>query len=953
MKHRYWLALVLLMAWAPLQAEEIQVPGIGQDVTVHIDAHGIPTIIGETEVDVTFVQGYLHAQDRFFQMDFLRRVASGTLAELLGSAVLENDITLRTLGLRRAAWQSYVRLSQTELDWLQAYSNGVNHFLDTQTLPIEYGALELNLADRWSPVDSLVIGKLLAFQLSFDQSLSAITNTIRFQTYQGVGEAVGFDGAALFLQDLNQTFPIDGRVSIPDWYERIGLIDLSAGASSETQGKESTTEAGKRRQAPAAVVNPSFDPITIDLATRYRDALSELPFLAEGYEVGSNWWAVSGEHTESGYPLFANDPHLSLDMAPIFMNENLVIRDEDLAVSGVMFAGAPVNAQACNQHMCWGSTVNRLDVTDVFLEDLRFNNFGLPTHTIYKGQPERILYGFQSYFVNQIGDGEFDHVVRAPVGYDAGGITFIVPRRNFGPIVQLLGDNGLSVQYTGWGPTFELAAFRSWSRAQSLEDFEVGLRDFAFGSQNFLYADVEGNIAYFIGGEMPLRADLQDNTIDGGIPPWFIRTGNGTLNHEWLLTDDPQPGQATPYQVIPRDEMPQVVNPPWGYLVNANNDPVGTSRDGNPLSQLRPGGDGIYYLNTNYSDLRMARADRVLEALVERGNVTVDDMKALQADNVLIDAAFLLPFVAQATVNALDDDAWPELLELFADDDRMATAVGLMSAWDGRSPTGLAGGFDPGGDPTGNSEPTEADIVNSVATTIYSVWRGQIIRNTIDATLQGVGLGGELPGQKTAWRALVAALAQFEDNQGVGASGLNFFNVEAPTPEDARDYMLLNALKSALDLLASDAFAPAFGNSTDLFDYRWGLLHRAQMNHPLGGPFSAPVAGGFTPVGEGLPGIPRAGGFNVVDASSHSSRANSVNGFTFSAGAARRNVTTLTPQGPVGEEVIPGGRSGFFMSPFYTNQLRLWLVNDYLPLNIGEDAAIEASANIKVFAPQQ
>lgn len=954
MKYRVWLAAVLLTAWLPVQAEVIEVPGIGSDVTVHIDAHGIPTIIGEREVDVTFVQGYLHAKDRFFQMDFLRRVASGTLAELLGPSVLSNDITLRTLGLRRAAWQSYVRLSPTELAWVQAYANGVNHFLDTQALPVEYGALELNLADRWSPVDSLVIGKLLAFQLSFDQSLSAISNTIRFQTYQGVGQAAGFDGAALFLQDLNQTFPIDGRVSIPDWYERIGLIDLSARPAAEVQSTEGSVGSGKAASAPLAAptISPNFDAVTVDLATRYRDALSELPFLAEGFEVGSNWWAVAGEHTESGFPLFANDPHLSLDMAPIFMNENLVIRDEGLAVSGVMFAGAPVNAQACNQHICWGSTVNRLDVTDVFLEDLRFNNFGLPTHTVYKGQPERILYGFQSYFVNQIGDGEFDNVVRAPVGYDQGAITFIVPRRNFGPIVELLGDNGLSVQYTGWGPTFELAAFRAWSRAQNLEDFQLGLRDFAFGSQNFLYADVEGNIAYFIGGEMPLRADLQENTVDGGIPPWFIRTGNGTLNHEWLLTDDPQPGQATPYQVIPREEMPQVVNPPWGYLANANNDPVGTSRDGNPLSQLRPGGEGIYYLNTNYSDLRMARADRVLEGLVQRGNVTVDDMKALQADNFMIDAQFLLPFLAQATFNAIDEDAWPALTELFIENERMADAMALMLAWEGSSPTGLAGGFDPGGDPSGNSEPSGADIVNSVATTIYSVWRGQIIRNTIDATLQSVGLGGELPGQKTAWRALVAALATFDENQGFGASGLNFFNVDAPTREDARDFIMLSALKDALDLLASDAFAPAFGNSTDLMDYRWGMLHRAQMNHPLGGPFSAPVAGGFTPVAEGLPGIPRAGGFNVLDASSHNARANSVNGFTFSAGAARRNVTTLTPQGPVGEEIIPGGRSGFFLSPFYTNQLRLWLVNDYLPLNIGEDAAIEASADMKVFTPR-
>ncbi len=947
---RYSILAAGLLAASALSAQTVEVPRLQADVNVFTDANGIPTIVGETETDVTFVQGYLHAGDRFFQMDFLRRVASGSLAELVGTPALASDVQLRTLGLRRAAWATFAGLDAAESAWLKAYADGVNHWLASNPLPPEYGALELTAAERWTPVDSLVIGKLLAFQLSFDQSLSAIGNTVRIGTYQAVGEAAGFDGTALFLQDLNPTIPVDNRLTVPDFFERIGIIVPEAQAGESKDGATAELE-GQGLDTPM----DRIDPALVELGRRYLERVENLPFLGQNLDLGSNWWAVSGEHTETGYPLFANDPHLGLTIPPIFMNENVVIRDEDMAVSGVVFPGAPVNAQGCTSFLCWGSTVNRMDVTDVFQDPILVNNFGLPTHTIHKGVPERILYVFQSYLANTPGNGEFDDVNRVNVGFDAGGITFIVPRRNNGPILELMGDSALTVQYTGWGPTFELSAFRSWARAGSLEDFELGLRDFAVGAQNFLYADVEGNIAYYAGGEMPLRADLQNElTADGGRPPWFIRDGSGALNHEWLIDPEPQPGQATPYALIPREEMPQVVNPPWGYLANANNDPVGTSVDGNPLNQLRPGGNGLYYLNTSYADLRMGRIDRELQDLVARGNVTIDDMKTLQANNQLLDAELLLPFLLQAFENATAEDAAPVLAQI-AGDERVQEAMGRLAAWDFSTPTGLAGGFDPGGDPSGNGMPSQEDIANSVATTIYSVWRGEVIANTIDATLSAVGLADQLPSSQLAWRALVNQLRLFPLTQGVAASGLSYFNVPNAelAPADARDAVLLASLQGALDRLAGEPFANAFELSENQEDYRWGKLHRVVFDHPLNSaPFNVPGAGGFDDVGENLPGVARSGGFEAVDASSHSARARSENAFTFGSGAARRNVAVVTPDGPQAEEIIPGGRSGIFLSPFYANQLRLWLVNDYLPLSIGEEQAGQGAIQVTTFTRQ-
>ena len=946
------LAASLLAASAA--AQTIEVPRLQNDVTVFTDANGIPTIVGDTETDVSFVQGYLHARDRFFQMDFLRRVASGTLGELVGAPALGNDIQIRTLGLRRAAWASYAALDAAELGWLKAYADGVNHFLQNNPLPPEYGALELSVVDAWTPVDSLAIGKLLAFQLSFDQSLSAIENTVRLGTYQAVGNAVGFNGTALFLQDFNLTIPVDGRVSIPDFFDRVGIIAAAGAGSAKSADPDLARLQALGAADPSKLASVAqIDAELVEIGRRFLERVDGLPFLGRNMDLGSNWWAVSGAHTATGYPLFANDPHLGLSIPPIFMNENLVIRDQDIAVSGVVFPGTPVTAQACTDFLCWGSTVNRLDVTDVFQDPILVNNFGLPTHTIHRGVAEPIRYVFQSFFLNRPGNGSFNDVVRANVGFDAGAITFIVPRRNNGPILQLMGNTALSVQYTGWGPTFELSAFRSWARARSLEEFELGLRDFAFGSQNFLYADIEGNIAYFIGGEMPLRADLQNQrTADGGRPPWFIRDGSGALNHEWLIDPNPQPGQATRYQLIPRAEMPQVVNPPWGYIANANNDPVGTSLDGNPWSQLRPGGNGIYYLNTNYSDLRMGRIDRELQDLVARGAVTLDDMKALQANNHLLDAELLLPFLLQAFENAMASGAAAPLAAIAADP-RVQEAMDRLAAWDFSTPTGLPGGFDPGGDPSGSSVPTTEQIAHSIAATIYSVWRGEVIANTIDATLTAVGLGDQRPGSKLAWRALVNQLRLFPLTQGVSASGLRFFNVPgAPglAPADARDTVLLASLQGALERLAGAPFATAFNFSEDQNDYRWGKLHRVVFDHPLNSaPFNIPSAGGFSNVASGLAGVARAGGFEAVDASSHNSRARAENAFTFGAGAARRNVAVLTPDGPQAEEIIPGGRSGIFLSPFYANQLRLWLVNDYLPLTIGEDQAEQSAIQLTTF----
>ncbi len=940
--HASLLGGLLLCAATHSSAQAVNVPGLSDEVTVYTDANGIPTIVGETETDVVFVKGYLHARDRFFQMDFLRRVPSGTLSEIVGSSALANDIELRTLGLRRGAFASWVQLSADEKGWLKAYADGVNHYLANNPLPPEYQGLEITQAEPWSPVDSLVIGKLLAFQLSFDLEIG---DTLTLGAYQAAGAAAGFNGTALFTEDLFRSAPSDDRVSIPSFFSDIGVIEVPA----EGSASPSAAAPGSAKSSPALDI-AQVDEGLMNQLQSIKARLQNVPVIGKTMNRidnrgASNWWVVSGEHTASGFPIMSNDPHLGLDMPSVFVNDNLVIRDEDVVVSGISFPGTPVNALACNLDICWGATTNSLDVTDAFEEEFLVNNFGLPTHTLFNGVPEPVIPVFQSYFVNNVGDGIPDNIGRANVPYDGGGITFLVPRRNNGPVLSIDGTSGISVQYTGWGATSELASFRAWTRASNLEEFQAGLQSFSFGSQNWAYADVEGNIAYFTSAESPLRADLQNDLApDGGRPPWFIRSGTGELNHEWLPVTDPQPNQATPYQILPANEMPNIINPESGYIANANNDPVGVTLDNNPLNQLRPGGNGLYYLAPSYGSLRMGRIDRELNDLIARGDITVADMEALQANNQMLDAELMMPFILAAFDNASSDDAWPALGQLAADLDVQEAALRFVD-WDFSTPTGIQQGFDPGDNPNDLPMPTQQEIDHSIAATIYSVWRGQFIQNTIDATLSAVGLGSARPGSTASVRALLNLLETFPDQQGVGASGLSFFNVpDAPDAASARDFIILNSLRGTLDLLASDDFAAAFDNSTDQNDYRWGRLHRITLNHPLDvDPFNVPNGGGFTDLAEGLPGVARGGGYEVVDASGHSTRADGVNEFRFGSGAARRTIAEMTPSGPDAQEVVPGGRSGVFLSPFYTNQLRLWLVNDSLPLNFGESDS-QASA---------
>src|SRR6266571_272051 len=248
--------------------------GLREPAKVTVDDEGISHVRASNEHDLYFMQGWVHARDRLFQMDYNRRLASGTLAEVLGTAALTSDVQLRTLGLRRAAQSS---------------------------LPPEYGALALRQIAPWTPVDSIVIAKLIAFSLAFELD---IARTVAFQSYVA---ARGLDaGVKLFSQDLWRSAGFEPDSTVPD-----AVIARARGdkRNDEQRGMERAHEAMPDEHA-------------LELMQEYLERVRDIPvfrgILDREARGSSNLWAVSGSLTRDGRPLIANDPHLALGTPSTF-----------------------------------------------------------------------------------------------------------------------------------------------------------------------------------------------------------------------------------------------------------------------------------------------------------------------------------------------------------------------------------------------------------------------------------------------------------------------------------------------------------------------------------------------------------------------------------------------------------------------------------------------------------
>lgn len=504
----------------PVLEGTVTVNGLSAPVTITRDENGVPHIKGQTTQDVYFAQGYAHAQDRMFNMDLSRRTGYGRLCEVFGQMAVSQDQYYLTLGLDRAAALSLAAYPAETIALLDGYTAGINAYIDEKSSdgkwPTEFKLLGYQ-PERWSTVDTLLLGKLMAHDMA--GHWKAQVSRMYLLAEYGLEEAL-------------ELFP-----SVPE-------------------------------QAPTHITDA-------DLALSLLSA--DIPVVNESN--GSNNWVVSGQKTESGMPLLANDPHLSIATPSIWYVNHLI--SPDMEVSGTTFAGVPGIILGQNQYGAWGVTNTGPDVQDVYIEKIHPDN---PYRYLY--QDEWLEMEVFSYTMKVKGGDEILYEVRQTM---------------HGPIISDLADNvgveqdtAFALRWTALDATLELEALIGYNRAKNWTEFEKCLEGFHAPAMNFVYANLDGTIAYKPNGLIPIRAGNNDALLP--MEGW-------TGENEWI-------------GYIPFDELPKVVNPVDGFVATANYKIVGD--------------DYPYHLSNNWA--QPYRQMRIVEVLSSKDTFTAEDMRLLQDD---------------------------------------------------------------------------------------------------------------------------------------------------------------------------------------------------------------------------------------------------------------------------------------------------------------------------------
>lgn len=558
---------------------EVHVAALHGDVTVKRDAKGIPQIYADDPEDLFFAQGFVHAQDRFYEMDFRRHVTSGRLAELVGDAALDTDKYVRTLGWRRVAQKELALLDNETLSLLKSYARGVNAYIDKKSsseLSLEYAVLSLTgpsyQPEPWTPVDSLAWIKAMAWDLrsNMSEEISRVVSTEKLPVNQ--------------VEQLYPGYPDDHATIVGD------EGNLSGGAFSQK------VEPSLARTAVASLKK----------AQKGADALPDL--LGTGDGIGSNSWVVDGDRSETGKPILANDPHLAPSMPGIWYQVGLHCRTVSAEcpydVAGFSFSGLPGVVVGHNAKIAWGVTTMYADVADLYLEKVtgdtyEYDGKQLPVKTreetfkVAGGETETITVRSTRHgpILSDLDDEEIDGVVDGA-------------ERTVGA-----GTYEVALRWTALTPEPTIKAVFALDRAQNWEEFRAAAKLFTVPAQNLVYADVEGNIGYQSPGTIPIRGK-----------------GDG----RW-----PVPGWDRDYAwkgAIPFEQLPSVHNPDEGFIVTANNKVIG---DQYPLVLGADTAAG--YRSERIRDLLTAPAKG------DKAKLSVADMSRIQLDTYSANAAQLVP----------------------------------------------------------------------------------------------------------------------------------------------------------------------------------------------------------------------------------------------------------------------------------------------------------------------
>lgn len=645
----YW-SISTVRASFPQTTGSVQLAGLGGKVEVKRDGHGIPQIYADTDEDLFRAQGFVQAQDRFWEMDVRRHMTSGRLSEMFGPSQVETDAFLRTLGWRRVAQQEYdTKLSAETKKFLQAYSEGVNAYLkgrSPEEISVEYAALAFTgdyKPEPWSPVDSVAWLKAMAWDLrgnmedEIDRSL--LTSRLSEKQIKDLYPAYPFDRNQPIVREggISQvTGKFDPSAEPSDLQD--GSTGTGTGAADGT-GTEAGTGTGTGSDAGTGTGTSSASDAVSGVNSQLSalsDSLDAVPALLgpSGNGIGSNSWVVSGKYTTTGKPLLANDPHLAPQLPSLWYQMGLHCRQASAKcqydVAGYTFSGMPGVVIGHNQDIAWGFTNLGADVTDLYLEKLSGDSY-------------------------LVGSDEKQLTTRKEVIKVAGGAskTITVRSTGHGPLISDRSDElekvgekapvsnaapdrgsgyGVALQWTALQPGNTMDAVFDLNRAKDFPSFRKAAKKFEVPSQNMIYADTKGHIGYQAPGRIPVRAEGDGSTPAPGWDPDYKWTG-----------------------YIPFDELPYEFDPDRGYIVTANQAVI--DDDTYP-----------YLLTEDYGyGTRSRRINDLIESKIHGGGkISTEDMRTMQTDNSSEIAKLLTPY----------------LLKIDISDPHVREAQKLLEGWD-------------------------------------------------------------------------------------------------------------------------------------------------------------------------------------------------------------------------------------------------------------------------------
>ncbi|GHI07041.1 penicillin amidase [Streptomyces cellostaticus] len=630
----YW-SISTVRASFPQTKGSITLDGLSGPVDVKRDGNGIPQIYASSDEDLFMAQGFVQAQDRFYEMDVRRHMTSGRLSEMFGKGQVKNDEFLRTLGWDRIAKEEYdTKLSASTKKYLQAYAKGVNAYLqgkDGKDISLEYAALSFTndyKPAQWTPVDSVSWLKAMAWDLrgNMQDEIDRALMTSRLGPQQ--------------IQDLYPEYPYSHNKPIVQegQYDDVTKAFRQGGVTGASQGTTGTAGAtGATRTTGATGSSASSttgSALTSQLAGLY-NVLDDVPTAVgvNGQGIGSNSWVVSGKYTITKKPLLANDPHLSASLPSVWYQMGLHCRSVSSKcqydVTGYTFAGMPGVVIGHNADIAWGMTNSGVDVTDLYLEKLSGSGYLYDGKVRpFKSREETIkVAGGESktIVVRQTADGmpllsdRDDELVQ--VGKKAA-VNTAAPDRGDG--------YGIALRWTALDPGTSMDAVFAIDRASDWSGFRAAAALFDVPSQNLIYADTDNHIGYTLPGKIPTRSSATDGSIP--VPGW---------NSKYRWTG-----------FIKQDELPYEYDPARGYIVTANQAVVDKAKY-------------PYTLTTDWGyGTRSQRITDLIESKIkDGGKISPEDMRQMQLDNSSEIAKLLVPKLLKINLKDKDVRDAQKLLE--------------------------------------------------------------------------------------------------------------------------------------------------------------------------------------------------------------------------------------------------------------------------------------------------